>query len=530
MSPRGWREHPIVEKLRRLAERHPVAAVAVPLFLLIALHQWRGYIQVHEAMYFIGPHRLADPEFLARDLTWSRLPPTTFLYNHMIAPFWNVLGDLGIAAVGRLTFWSLTAWSLALVARLVRFPAWALLVGCALWLLAGQSLSWCGQPLEGFQPKALAYPLFMLALSFAIERRVVLAGAFAGASAAFHIIVGGWGCLAVFSAMLWNRTSPRGLAAFVAAAAPFALPILVVTILHNRGAAPGEQALMDYVYVKFAGPHCLDLSFFITFDGWLQTALVLTATPILLYLRGTDRASRMLAHFNATLVAVYAAGVVAHFLKLYGFLKLFPFQLANAIPLLFLYVLVLLALREPPRRRLPLTASLAGVVACLWMLVYKDFVGDPTLDLPGKLVWREQHPDKALYYGNLSIPTALYKWIRENTPRDAVFATPHLEEFWVYAERAQVASIRHPPFDRAILEWYERLRALNADKPFRHAGMDVRLELNDNEAALTVEQLKRLRDRYGATHYLTLKRRDDLGAHELLTAPSYHVYALAALK
>jgi hypothetical protein len=109
--------------------------------------------------------------------------------------------------------------------------------------------------------------------------------------------------------------------------------------------------------------------------------------------------------------------------------------------------------------------------------------------------------------------------------------------FWPYAERAQVASMRHPPLDRRIIEWKERLEALNGFRPFEKRGFDTAEELAINEGNLSVRDLIRIRDTYGATHYLILGKREDLAAHLLYTTdfPAafnprvYSVYDIAAL-
>ena len=64
----------------------------------------------------------------------------------------------------------------------------------------------------------------------------------------------------------------------------------------------------------------------------------------------------------------------------------------------------------------------------------------------------------------------LYRWIREQTPQNSVFVTPFLADFWPYAERAQVATIRHAPLDRRLIEWKARLEALNGFRPIAEQG------------------------------------------------------------
>jgi hypothetical protein len=110
-----------------------------------------------------------------------------------------------------------------------------------------------------------------------------------------------------------------------------------------------------------------------------------------------------------------------------------------------------------------------------------------------------------------------------------VFITPLIRDFWPYAERAQVASMRHPPLDRRILEWKQRLEALNGFRPFAHRGFEIEGELAEHEKALTVPQLIQIRDRYGARYYVVRGTRADLASCPVHVAQGYAIYDIARL-
>jgi hypothetical protein len=104
-----------------------------------------------------------------------------------------------------------------------------------------------------------------------------------------------------------------------------------------------------------------------------------------------------------------------------------------------------------------------------------------------------------------------------------------IDEFWPYAQRAQVASMRHPPFDERLIEWKERLEAINGFRPYENRGWTIRKELAENLGQLTPGQLVRIREMYGATHYLTDTKRDELSDHLLFEADGYYVYDVTKL-
>jgi hypothetical protein len=259
--------------------------------------------------------------------------------------------------------------------------------------------------------------------------------------------------------------------------------------------------------------------------------MFLTA-PILLYLWPPTRSDRVFPTFILIVVLFFVAGAIAHPLKAYALLKLFPFQLAVSLPFLFLFVIVLAyAGTARPRGRFGKAVWVAGVVAALWMVddegAFTDAVQVPAI--VASEAWISRAP--SLYGGRdrTAANEGLYTWIRQNTPRDAVFVTPYLAEFWTYAERAQVVSFRHAPLDRNLLQWRERLQAINGGRPFAKRGFDITDELDQNEGRLTVPQLVELRERYGATHYLAKRNRVELADHLLYSNRRMFLYALDGL-
>ena len=517
----------------RWFEAHAVPIAALSILLVTILLRWQGHVHAHEAMYFVGPHRVVDPELLARDLSWGRFSPTTFLFDHLLAPLWNPLGDLWIATLGRLLFWGLTGWSLVLVTRAMRVPAWAAVAGYTAWLVFKQTLFTCGQPINGFQPKSLSYPLFYFSLAFAMRGQVIRAGLAAGLATVFHIIVGGWGCLAVFVSMVVSRRyTRRQLGQFLLATAPLVGPLVIAVGLFNAGGSAQDQAAMDRIYVTFAAPHCCDMRSFFDSGARSSTFVVFLFAPLLLYLWRARGEERLPAHFVTVLIAIFLLGALGQELHAWWFLKLFPFQLAAALPALFLFIIVLALAAERPRHLAGKAAWVAGIAACAGLFTGSkiDGVWEDLVDAPERLTLRDEHPGRALHYADREAPLELYQWIRASTPRDAVFVTPHLGEFWVLAERAQVASVRHPPIDKAIIEWEQRLIALNRGQPFRNAGFDIEPELNANQGRLSLVELVQMRERYGATHYLTRHHRIDLAPFLLHSADGYGVYGLAGMQ
>lgn len=519
--------------MRRWLYRDWHSLAGYSIFLITALVTWRPYVRKHEGIYLLGAKRVADPELLAADLTWGDpLPPTTFLHDHLVAPLWSLLGDFGAVAIGRLVAWALLAWSLALLSRCLRLPPWSLPCGFAVWLLIGQSILSCGSFLEGFQPKSFAYPLVLFALVLAIRGRTVGAGLTAGLATAFHVIVGGWGCLAVFATLLLDRErfSYRRAGVFLLSAAPFVVPLLLALVLfHSGGVSADEAASMDEIYVTFAAPHCCDPAFFMSDDRWMRVLGVLPLAPLMLFFWPERRAGRIVTWFVLVLVGLFWLGMLAALVDGYTLLKLLPFQWANGVAPLFLFVMALAYFGTRPERTGVQVVWLLALLVAGWLSVNREAFTKQLPRTVARLVESRDDGERGKYgSGPSSSRRELYRWIRNNTERDAVFATPYMPEFWIYAERAQVASVRHPPSDKRLIEWRRRLERLNG-RPFRERGFEITDELDDNQRALSARALADLHARFGADYYVTRRARSELERFRLFSAGRYSVYSLQEL-
>ncbi len=516
---------------RRWIPRDPYTIAAWLVFISIVVCCWVGFVDADEEIYLLGSRRLADPSLLATDLTWMKLSPTTALYDHLLAPLWSFLDAFAIVNLGRFAFWALMAWSLAQLAKAIRLPAWSLVVGFTFWLLWKQTLGTCGSPFQGFQPKSFAYPLVIMSLTSVLRGNAGRAGLAAGLATAFHIVVGGWACLAICLGLLVERSlfTFRQVAIYLGAAALFIAPLIIALFLFRTGhVAAGEQARMNEIYTLFAMPHCCDPSYFMASShiplAWLRSTLVFALSLLAVFAWPDRRVAVILGSFIAALIAFFGLGLMARQFGMYGLLTLYPFQLANALPALFLFVFAAAWLSAPgiarTRRWLVAAPLLAGT---LW-LGYDGDVARSLIDQPQSFINELQ--SLGIVSPTLTELDPLYAWIRANTPRNSVFITPMIYEFWPYAERAQVASMRQPPLDESIVEWERRLVDLNGRKPYVKRGFETEVELAQNERSLSIAELTQLRDHDGATHYLVQGERKDLTAHLLHAEQGYFIYDL----
>jgi hypothetical protein len=301
-------------------------------------------------------------------------------------------------------------------------------------------------------------------------------------------------------------------------------------MLHGLGeGTAAEIAAMNRIYVTFAAPHCCDPKAFADWALVVYAAVMFPVAALMLHLWPRSGNGSLAGNFVIALVVFFVLGFVARPLEIFGFLKLYPFQLANALPAMLLALIFPAWLLELRRGRWPgriLVVISAGLAVAGGIAQEVDF---NLAEIPHRITRPDPDPERTPRFGDRAGPLDVYDWIRRETPQDAIFITPFLPEFWVCAERAQVASLRHPPFDRRLIEWMRRLEAINGSRPFVRMGFQSADTLTAHEALLTPAQLVALRDSCGATHYMASGFRPDLDTLEVHASGKWHIYELGRL-
>jgi hypothetical protein len=120
------------------------------------------------------------------------------------------------------------------------------------------------------------------------------------------------------------------------------------------------------------------------------------------------------------------------------------------------------------------------------------------------------------------------EFANRNTPEKALFLTPHNFGFFrLSAERAIVADFKSFPFtDRAMLEWYERIKdCYGSPEPLNRSGFDNEPLMTGNYAALDDTKLKELQKQYNFT-YAVLFSETATRYETLFSNEKYKIIAL----
>jgi hypothetical protein len=489
----------------------------------------------NEAGKLIEARRMIEPAFLGND--WlqmaSREDVLYGVFSALVAPFWVLLKNaILVALVGRLLIWALLLYALLRLARAMEVEGYALAVGLATWLFCSQTMGANEWIFGGIESKCVAYALLFLGLESALRKRVVAAAVYCGFAIWLHVLVGGWGAMALGGAVLicgrsygWRRALQFG-----AITGAFLLPLAWV-FLHSTSLAEGRGSAdeANRLIVLFRNPHHLDPWFFHGKAEFVILCLLAGVTAFGLCRLIAGPKAALIRWFLVILLLQFGAGLVARRLGAFWFLKYYPFRVADVLVGLFFWLTLPMLLvwlsRGGVLSRFP--AKFRSLGWCLVLLAFTLVVVVKSAPVMKRHLGIFAESWSRYIRHDESGWVEATDWIRWHTPASAVIIAPPWEgTFWIDAERAEVVNFKRAPHSRAILEWNRRMMALNGG-PFHECSDGVLDELQRNYPELDAATVAALGKRYGADYYLTTRRRLDLAGRLVHENPSYFLYQLS---
>ncbi len=471
----------------------------------------------------------ADSAWLPEDWYLHQPAPHRTFFSAVVGPLLRVLPFETVAVLGRCLTFVLFAWGYPRLARTLGVEArWAL--AALLAFLPLQTLIAGEWMVAGFEPKPFAYICVVFGLDALLRRRWGSAFFLLGWGITCHVLVGLYATLCAAAVVLSDGRRLRSEMPGLLRAAPgFALASALGwwLILEQLRAPGGELARQaSRILVRFRDPHHLLPSFWISHrHGVLSLTIVGLVTIGLAVVAVThrDELRRRLAVLGIASSGLFVIGLACSVLEADGLLQYYWFRFPS-VTLPFV-ALVLLALRLQSALS-PRSHRLRGVLSGGVLLAAAATA------LTGLMASAASPRD--LYTRSLdSQRVEAERWIRANTPREAVFLVdPFFDEFYVVAERARLVSFKHNPHSaESIVEWYGRLLRQNGGREPQKTGFGVRAELQRGFRQLSADDVRALACDYRLTHALVDAAFDPLsgigsGALELHRNRGYVVYAL----
>ena len=463
---------------------------------------------VNEPHYLTKARAFNDPTWCSRDffLTSSN---AHFCFFWLVGTMTRILSLDSIAVIGRVTSSLLLATGWTMLGRSLGLHA-AFRIGAAglfasLSLLGSFSGEWL---LGGFESKVPAWGFSLMAVSLWISGQLktcpgwmTAAGVAGGIACTLHPVVGGWVSACMCMASSWNFLTTRlfrsqqstllqpspfkaviGLTCFSATTIVLSLPGLIpaLRLVLDTSTPQKDRQLAAFFQVFWRLKHHLDPTE-LPAQQWLYALFVGGGLIVCWrWLKNTEKSSvtdlaivnppRVLPAYNHLITfffmsfLVALAGVVIGWhttaaQKMNGWewraalLKFYPFRCFDAL----LPISLALVLGGLAQTRTVSTIAKMGrprvavIVACF-------------LSLPLLQAWHTRESVPAGYTADqFSGWHEACEWIRNNTPREALFLTPR-ESFafkW-FAERAEFVCYKDCPQDApGILTWNKRLWMLH---------------------------------------------------------------------
>jgi hypothetical protein len=487
-------------------------AVALAVAFAFALSFGLNFGTGNQTSYLLAAVHRRDPTLLRRDWFVTETTQYHLVYTQLGAALLELDPSGWLMAVLNLLLVTGAGLALYAMCRVLAGPRGAL-ASFFLTMAFAFAKHWPGPLMtyvfdEAFQPSGLSSAFLIGAAAAFVAGRFGWSGVLLGVSAVCHLnmLVLALPAFALAQLLLGREAIARRLAMQLTWAAAAALPFLPMMLRANMPVPNADFARHVWLVIRF--PHHFGvrehLRHFLPFCGWL---LLATAVLCRFFRAREEAALGRLAALLAGLAAVIVAGTFGALLT-DRLASLFAWRLVAHFVVFcqvaFSVVVVRLLLDPASWARLPRALArgarlarttsahpYAVTVACALLLV--NYAVGPLARMPNHSSLLVQRADAR---------RELETWLRERSPKDALFLIPPEEETLRFrGERAVVIDWKSvPSIPSQILEWYRRIGDV--------AGRDVQRESDlANYAELDTRRLEALRQRYGVD-FAVVERRN----------------------
>jgi hypothetical protein len=446
------------------------------IFCLIFLNTFSLALNENEEEYFAFAKAFMNHDWIPGALSIRDLPGGRIIFESVIGWLLGFASFEQVAVFGRTLCAILFAFPLARIFKKVNLSnlegLFILQVICTLTHQSFIGKEWI---FGAFEAKAISYVFVFYSLSYLLDSRYFLSVLFSCFAVYLHILVGGWYSIILFAHLLISGTRPGkvlayGLA-FAAITAPLGYYLATRYLLDNPEIVNGIQ--VSQVYVYFRNHHHLDIIGQLhQWGSTAQAGVVLSIISCILCFRlYSGRRTPVIRRLSLLNILLFGQQFLSLLIALFDkkglFLQYYPYR-TSALSLFLMLIIVLILFKEsgmsgpfrpaikPGQARpsagpsMTVALFLAGCIALgLCVKVYKNIGASREVILPGKETLARN---------------ALYEWIRQNTPQDAVVLdldkeVRHHLDFVRKTERDSFSVYKFvPTTNRLIYDWYVRVQ------------------------------------------------------------------------
>lgn len=399
---------------------------------------------IHNSFDSIPFARASVTNWLNNDWYLSQSVPYRFLFNvvagyfYEFTNFWTAFFSLKVLQFGLL--------ALAFSRLLPKFGLGLLTSLLFLAIFSSNQSMVAGEWMYGdSDTKPFAYICFLFSMSFLFEQKYKRSAFLMGLSASFHVLVGGYLSIVYFLVYLvkFREQLLRVIGPYVGGAL---IAFYAVFLELSGNSNPND----DLIYVLSRVPHHVFPDW--KFSRWVYEYLFFNVLFLWVYFKGKSQSLKTLVLFPLFSNVFWILGLIVYYSGNYAALKYYFFRVPDTL--------------------IPFSAFL---ILCIfldkWIKKYKFLHYISSFFI---LFAITTHLIRGISATDTNDHQDVYEWIKENTPKNAVFLTDPTDSlFYINAERAVVASYKHSPQKNSFFnEWLERLEfvtdaSLSRTKPIK---------------------------------------------------------------
>lgn len=473
-------------------------------FILLFLYLWDDLLSGNEAQTLANVYNFANPEWLANDWFLSLDTVYRIPFNIFLFPLAKLLSLSALAITSRILLISLMALALTNFFEAVKLTPGSIALFTLIafrmkGMLAGEDMLW------HVEAKILSYILVIGGITSFLNGKYRKMWLFFGGATAFHPLVGGYSVISLlFTWFFLEKKDKKSLftsSPFFAITGWPGIGIVLYNLISSRAASGG---ISDLIYVARHPHHMIPTNFirhvhkgfpewmdYTIIIGNLIFCIVVITAAFFIIKKGN---LRKLLYFTAGTGVIFAIGLLFYITKQYHLLKYYPFRFGDIIIPFTAYIMFLKVVDKyffikKPFIGISIAAAVLVVSGILFTIETSNIVKS---NIPLSMTYESQ------------ADIELYRWIKQNTPADAVFIVdPFIDNFNITTERAQFVTFKHiPQNERDVVEWYEKLTLLNRGFGFYDGGISFDLsEFKANYNSLTDEQLTAIGENYKLDYF-----------------------------
>ncbi len=384
----------------------------------------------------------------------------------------------------------------------------------------------------GLETKVFAYSFAFLAISAVLQKQLLSAFLYSGFALSLHLLVGGYHLICLTSILVYQMfNNGLSIREILKKSYPFLIGgswglIGVLSYLF----IPVDQEISRLgweVYVHIRVPYHVLPKLYV--EALIFPFLFSVLNLGMLFIVKEEKLKH-LTLYVLTSVLISLLGVLIYLVGDQSFLRFYFFRFNDTIQP-FLTILILSSLLTNYSGLLSERINIkwvrsqaiiyfAVVVAGILFIVKKESNIKELLNLGSY--------QKDVIESKISFDLEMAKWIRQNTPEEAVFIIPtDWETFYMEANRAVFVSWKHAPQKAEdLVEWYRRIQMINRDENLFDPNIEHRRVIASNYQNLTTRDVLEIKSKYPTVTHLIFPSKKALNLREIYLTDDYALYKL----